>query len=348
MARLSGAFALVAGLALGVGACDATGTGPAEPDPTTAWTSAERTSESSSTIIERVRYDSDGLSVTGQVCRPNRPGSFPPVLINHGGWTGLQDAWNDPGGLCGELAADGFVVLMSSYRGEDGSEGRVELCLGEVSDVLNMLQAGRQASYVDDELAVMVGVSHGGCIALRALQERPDLFRGVASLFAPTDWTRIHEQARVLLEAGIGEPYRSFFEGLLVQMEVSIGGSPAEVPQRFAERSPAAFSLGGSTPLLLQYGAEDLVVPPYHGCLFAERSASDVVPVHVDGRGDASSDAPEDCAAFSLAWASGPRPDQDLPSAPLLNVYEGVNHDFGANISLVYDDLVWFFSQFGS
>ena len=60
--------------------------------------------------------------------------------------------------------------MSSEYRGEGGSEGRKEVCLGEVDDVLQMLAIADVQPYVKPDRVLMWGGSHGGCVTLRAIE----------------------------------------------------------------------------------------------------------------------------------------------------------------------------------
>src|SRR5262245_45574824 len=159
-------------------------TTPATPAPL-AWESVTRTTDSASLIIEKVAYRSNGLRIFGQVCRPASAGPHPVMVVNHGGFAGLGDEWN--GGVCRQTASQlGYVVVESSYRGEDGSEGTIELCLGEVDDVLRMLEIVLAQPYADRRRVVMWGGSHGGCITTRAFQRGAPVHAAV-DVFGPTD-----------------------------------------------------------------------------------------------------------------------------------------------------------------
>src|SRR5690349_20713989 len=100
------------------------------------WETVDVAFENDAVLTEAVTYRSDGLLIHGQVCRPKGDGPYPVIVYNHGGFQGLGI---DPqAGNCVDSATGGYVWIGSSYRGEDGSEGEIEVCLGEVTDVLRM------------------------------------------------------------------------------------------------------------------------------------------------------------------------------------------------------------------
>ncbi|HET8647505.1 MAG TPA: prolyl oligopeptidase family serine peptidase, partial [Vicinamibacteria bacterium] len=153
------------------------------PSPGATWLTTATTFEDNLVRIERVTYrSSGGLRIEGQVCRSTVLGRRPVLVVNHGGFEGLGGEWN--GGLCKTIAQAGYVVIESSYRGEDGSEGRVEFCLGEVDDVLAMLDVALQQPYADRRRVVMWGGSHGGCVTTRAFQRGAPVHAAV-DVFGP-------------------------------------------------------------------------------------------------------------------------------------------------------------------
>src|SRR5712691_7115675 len=85
----------------------------------------------------KIHYISDGLKVVGYIVRPRGTEGrrYPIIIYNRGGFLeiGKLDAWNLLDFY--RLASDGFVILASQYRGNDGGEGREELGGADVNDV---------------------------------------------------------------------------------------------------------------------------------------------------------------------------------------------------------------------
>ena len=152
--------------------------------PPPDWESVEVTTDDGVIVIEKVSYRSDGYRIFGQVCRPKAAGAFPVIVNNHGGAVGLGPEWN--GGSCASAARNDLVTVQSSYRGEDGSEGPIELCLGEVTDVLEMMTIALRKPYADPARVVMWGASHGGCVTTRAVQRGAPVLAAV-DVFGITD-----------------------------------------------------------------------------------------------------------------------------------------------------------------
>ncbi|MET0286757.1 MAG: prolyl oligopeptidase family serine peptidase [Polyangiales bacterium] len=297
------------------------------------WESHTVTLEDEQIVIEKVGYRSQGLLVLGQLCRPKRAGPHPVHIMNHGGFSGLS-SWN--GGNCADAARNGWVAAESSYRGEDGSEGAVEVCLGEVDDVLQLLAIVRAQPYAAAERVLMSGTSHGGCITLRALQRGAPVQLAV-DIFGPTDWASAHAGWKQALAQGA--PQRASYEALVSALEQATGGSPEQVPEAYAVRSPLGQELRHEAPLLIVQGTADAFVPTAQACALADDS---FVRLHVTVFGTVAASAPAGCEG---SWLPGPRP-TTWPGSRYLVVYDDVGHNFeGFATSYLIADMTSFLSD---
>jgi len=317
---------------------------PTDPTPVPSgnnWESVQVVRQTSSAIVERVTYRSGGLRIFGRVCRPQRTGRYPMLVVAHGGFDGLD--WND--NACEQSAANGFVVTESEYRGEGSSEGRIEVCLGEVDDVLAMTQVAMAQSYVDPARVGIAGGSHGGCITLRALQRGLPARIG-ASLAGVTDWTSAYRLWQRQIAAG-------GLDGAVAQTIVdtlrnATGGSPDEVPDEYARRSPLSHSSAGLPPLLhLTHGADDELVPVGDACRFAA-AVGGVRAYYVLRSGATSVQPPTGCAEARLMWSAGGVPRGSWPESRYLIVYEGGGHGATRDMApgMVEDFFSFLFTRF--
>ena len=143
--------------------------------------------------LNSVAYASDGLVVGGLVAFPNDGLSHPPLLFGHGGDGGLwTDADDDYEERIAELARQGFVVFAPSFRGQDESDGRVELCGDEVNDAVNMMPLASEFATDGDWRAL--GVNEGACPILRASPRAE--FVTTVTWGAPTDLRRLLDYHR--------------------------------------------------------------------------------------------------------------------------------------------------------
>ena len=126
--------------------------------------------------INRMVYNSDGLMVTGFVVQPKEKGNYPCIIYNRGGN-------RDMGSLLvgtavvymGKIAAAGFVVIASNYRGNSNSEGKEEFGGSDVNDVLNLIPALSQIEGADTSKIGMFGISRGGMMSYMTTRNNPQI-----------------------------------------------------------------------------------------------------------------------------------------------------------------------------
>jgi dienelactone hydrolase len=313
-------------------------TAPAPPG--VGWESVTTRSESGGVRVEDVTYRSGTLLVAGRVCRPASAGARSALIWNHGGFDGLGPGDDD---LCVSFAQLGYAVLMSSYRGEDSSEGSVEVCLGEVDDVLALVEIAREQPYVNASRLAMAGASHGGCITLRAVQRGAQVVAAVA-MAAPTDWEALYEEYADSASVG-AVANRPHYQSLINEMVAQLGGTPSQMPAAYAARSPARFGaalVASARPVLIQHGTLDELVLPSQACLMAA-AMQPATLMNVLPNGAVQNTAPAPCAGAGLTWSSGPRPVNDWPAARYLLMYQGVGHELdGAVGGMAANDAVNF------
>jgi dienelactone hydrolase len=118
----------------------------------------------------RILYRSDGLKVAGLLWRPKDQGDrrLPLIIFTRGGNTdfGRIPPWH----AFHRLAAEGFVVLASQYRGVDGGEGLEQFGGADVNDVRNLVPVAASLGFVDTGNVFLLGWSRGAMQALLALK----------------------------------------------------------------------------------------------------------------------------------------------------------------------------------
>ncbi len=197
-------------------------------------------------------YPSGELTVTGYlfVDPYSNQDVEPGLIFNHGGVGGVTEGTKE---RCRFLARQGFIVFAPSFRGEDDSEGEIEVASGEIDDVLAALAILREHPGIQRERFVMMGTSHGALISIH-VAARPlgkELLRGVVAAYGVMD---IYAWYRYLVENDfdVDDPLsrRVYGEG------------PDDKPEAFAARHalPLAEKLGPA-PVLLVQGAKDRIVP---------------------------------------------------------------------------------------
>jgi dipeptidyl aminopeptidase/acylaminoacyl peptidase len=123
---------------------------------------------------QRIKYWSDCLKIFGYIWKPqNTQGKkLPLIIFNRGG--SLELSKLTP--LCGlrwgfyNFLANGFVVIGSQYRGNDGGQGKEEFGGADVNDVLNLIPLVKSLEYIDTNNIFMLGESRGGMTTYLALK----------------------------------------------------------------------------------------------------------------------------------------------------------------------------------
>lgn len=287
-----------------------------DPEPAT-WNLVQPWTPDDNREWALVEYASQGLQIYGLVCRPLGDEPRPVHIFNHGGTEGLTQFDLD---LCKTWASLGWITAMSAYRGESvqigsvmpyQSEGQVELCMGEVTDVMRLQEiVHAQIPTARRDRVLMTGLSHGGCITTRAV-ERGAKVQAAADVFGPADWALMHERWE--------EDWVDFLGG--GPIELAVGGTPVERPMGYRWRSPA-------------YHEPDN--PMFAGDLAGR---NDVKFVIFQGTEDYVVRAEQSCRLAESAWGeNSERWYKDLAGAPIDDAVEGCTQSWGDPDSLVYPD----------
>jgi dipeptidyl aminopeptidase/acylaminoacyl peptidase len=196
--------------------------------------------------VSVLTYPSDGLRVKGLLFLPSTSGKLPLILFNHDGVSGIS---SEHMRASARLAQAGYAVFAPSYRGEDGSEGNIEVAAGEVRDVLNAIPPLSQVSSIDGRKVAMVGVSHGALISVLAAAQE-------------------HEIDAVAIADGVMDIYGWWCylrkTGRLGHDDLTLrtyGNGPEHSPLRFSSRHALARAPDLKAPILILKGGRDDIVP---------------------------------------------------------------------------------------
>lgn len=195
----------------------------------------------------RITYESDGLNITGIACVPKAASSLPLMVFNRGGsrrygmLTVVQVLR-----LLVPLARKGYVVLSTNYRGNDGGDGQEQFGGDDVSDVLRLLELGKELDVYDGANSYLAGWSRGGMMTYLGLKHGAEV-NAAASVAGLAD-------LRCTLEQN-PEMHERVYKPLIPH------DSEDELQAALAERSAALWGADLQTPLLLQHGDKDTVIP---------------------------------------------------------------------------------------
>lgn len=125
---------------------------------------------------EVVHYESDGRKLLAWVMKPKIEGKRPAILFAHGGDSlGAEDA-----NSILPFLNTGFLVMLPTWRGENGNPGNYESCYGEVDDAVNAIEYLKTRPDVDSSLIFAAGHSVGGTVVM-LLAESTDSVKKVAA-----------------------------------------------------------------------------------------------------------------------------------------------------------------------
>ncbi|WP_435858984.1 S9 family peptidase [Streptomyces varsoviensis] len=187
-----------------------------------------------------------GGKVHALVQRPAGEGPFPTVFDIHGGPT-----WHDSDAFASGPAAwvdHGFAVIRVNYRGStgygrewtDALKHRVGLI--ELEDIAAVREWAVDSGLADPERLVLAGGSWGGYLTLLGLGTQPDAWAvGLAAVPVADYVTAYHDE----------------MEALKSMDRTLLGGSPDEVPERYAASSPLTYADAVRAPVYISAGVND-------------------------------------------------------------------------------------------
>jgi dienelactone hydrolase len=198
----------------------------------------------------KIKYVSDGLQISGFIFKPKASAGkkFPVVIFNRGG-VGEQ-AVIGPGNFnylyeMHRLAAEGFVVLASQYRGVGGAGGRDEVGGADTNDVINLFPLAKTLNYVDMDRVFMWGYSRGALMTLQAMRQGVPI-RAAVVVGAPTD-----TDAATRNNPGLVQFFRDTWPDYDKRKE-----------EHATNRSPVVWANQLNAPLLILNGGADIAVRP--------------------------------------------------------------------------------------
>jgi dipeptidyl aminopeptidase/acylaminoacyl peptidase len=200
---------------------------------------------------ESLTFDGPGGPTHLLLTTPAGPGPHPTVLMVHGGpeWAYPDDL--DPWEQA--LAEHGYAVAKVNYRGSTGSTvaWRTALHGGnigfpEVQDVVAGLDFLVERGVTDPDRVAIEGWSWGGYVTLLAAGLHPGRFAAAIAGIPVCDSVMTHEDC--------SPPQQAYDLAVM-------GGSPSQLPELYAERSPITYVDRVTAPVLIIAGEHDSACP---------------------------------------------------------------------------------------
>jgi pimeloyl-ACP methyl ester carboxylesterase len=194
---------------------------------------------------------SDGQDIQGWVGVPDGDGPFPTILHMHGGPEAVMTEVFGPVSQC--WLDHGFAYLTINYRGST-TFGRefLEKIWGNVGywEVEDMVAARAwliEQGIANPDQVFLTGWSYGGYLTLQALGTNPDLWAGGMAGIAVADWAIAHVDTTDTLRS---------------VRALRFGGTPEEIPEKYAASSPIMYAEKVKAPVLIMQGRNDTRTPP--------------------------------------------------------------------------------------
>ena len=204
----------------------------------------------------------------GDLYVPNEPGLYPIVILIHGGYWRARYGLDLMNGLAEDLAKRGHAAWNIEYRRIGNPGGGWPGTFLDVALATDFLRKLAPSYTLDLQRVVPIGHSAGGHLALwLAARPRIPLFVNNSPLAGSQQPGNNEETATPLMLAGaislagvvdLEMAWRLHLSnGAVVEL---LGGSVADVPERYAAASPAAM-LPLGVPQVLIHGTNDDNVP---------------------------------------------------------------------------------------
>lgn len=190
----------------------------------------------------RIRYLSDGLEVVGFILKPKQVDQKLPVIIyNRGGNREFGKIDASKLKYLSYLSSNGYVVLASQYRGNDGGQGKEEFGGNDINDVLNLIPMAESLPFIDSDRIIMLGYSRGGLMTYLAISKSTKI-KAACVVGGVTDIIQLYNER----EQGM--------KNVLIEL---IGGTPTDKEAEYKMRSVYYWPEKINAPVLILHGEDD-------------------------------------------------------------------------------------------
>lgn len=219
--------------------------------------------------VSHVTFPSDGMDVTGVLCRPAAKKKLPTVVLS----VGIDQKAEQFEKLITALAKQGYNVFAPDSRTSMSDKPVVDIAKGDVNDLVNAVKFLHDGKPWFDGRYAMFGGSIGGArsiIAAARMAEDPDFVgekakykypAAVVSMGSYADFGVEFDYLRWAVDTGKKAPE---FALKWVPWCVQQGLTPENAPNEFKVRSPTDCidRIPVRCPILIEHCRHDRVIPP--------------------------------------------------------------------------------------
>ncbi len=216
-----------------------------------------------------VSYLSDGLKIYGLLTVPTgqKPaGGWPVILLNHGYIPPTEYSTTQSyAGVDAILAAAGYIVFKPDYRGHGNSQGtpcQIYICPDYVTDSMNALASIKKYPDANPDKVGVWGHSMGGNVTLHELVITHDFKAAVLMAGVVGNYSSILDWWKARVANGVLTTQNDLQTNQLVNQMVAQYGTPQSDPNFWNPIDPTNYVSDINTPVLVQVGTADTVVPP--------------------------------------------------------------------------------------
>ncbi len=200
----------------------------------------------------------NGVPLRLNLYQPAEVGKYPAIVVVHGGaWRSGQPS--DNAAFSRYMAVRGYVVVAIAYRYAPRDQFPAQL--EDVQAALAHIRRQAAAYEIDPAKVAMMGRSAGSQLAmLAAYQASPLQIKAVIGYYGPVDLKGGYYNLPSPDPIDIRAILRSY-----------LGGTPAQVSDRYRQASPWQFVTRSLPPTLLVYGKRDHLVEARFGRAMSKR-----------------------------------------------------------------------------
>lgn len=216
-----------------------------------------------------VSYESNGLKLFGLLTVPKGAApaaGWPVILLNHGYIPPDEYSTEQSySGIVAPLAAAGYIVFKPDYRGHGNSPGvpyQIYVSPDYVTDSLNGLASIKKYPGANPDRIGVWGHSMGGNITLHELVLTHDFKAAVLMAGVVGPYSGILDWWTARVANGVLTTQNDLQTDQLVLQMVSDHGTPQTDAGFWNAIDPTNFVSDISTPVEIQVGTADTVVPP--------------------------------------------------------------------------------------